>query len=379
MNACLHRTFRFLLTPALSVLLLTSCATRRAPVTGPYRLERAGVNEPLLIPPHSPVPGPQSTIRLDLGKIRQTRRRAVNCNIKAGAFDLTFVKSKATLTVDTGDMKDSQRIPLSVLDDIEKFRASLIPLEANNCLAAGQAGLLLERIVESLTLPPRIAYYLRHGTSVNSGFVDIEPPFRMKVVAPLKSDRAVDGYETAWYGLEDRGAKGYRLKVERVETSRKGKVAQVPTPSAAKLDLGTSVGFYRLFFLTRRAAADHDILLTGAATKKILEEVSPLIRREGEPACRSLQSRHVTCLQIPTQSAVSAELRVKAQQQWIYVHFTGSVADALKAAGVPRGADVLATLRVMRAYGRGVIPVEFDRAKPDILSLTLIGGEEITW
>jgi hypothetical protein len=34
---------------------------------------------------------------------------------------------------------------------------------------------------------------------------------------------------------------------------------------------------------------------------------------------------------------------------------------------------------VLRPYEGALVPVEFDRTRPDILALTLMGGEEIRW
>jgi hypothetical protein len=140
-----------------------------------------------------------------------------------------------------------------------------------------------------------------------------------------------------------------------------------------------TLSFYRLFFLTRRSPQDHDILLLGARDRQAIEAHSDAIRKKGEAVCSTLQSADVHCVKIPMHSAVSAELRVKAKDRFIYVPFGGTVNDALRAAGLQRPADAMPTLKVTRPYAKTLAPVEFDATRPDVLQLVLIGGEEISW
>ena len=54
-------------------------------------------------------------------------------------------------------------------------------------------------------------------------------------------------------------------------------------------------------------------------------------------------------------------------------------AKLLRTAGVRQPQTVVQGLQVLRPYEGALAPVEFDRTRPDILNLTLIGGEEIRW
>jgi hypothetical protein len=272
------------------------------------------------------------------------------------------------------------RITLSLLDEINKFRADLVNLEVAGCLKPGEAAPLLTRAIEGLALPSRVAYYLRHGTSINEGFVDLLPPFRIKIVVPIHEQGKVVGFETAWYTLTPRGRNdGHKLTLERVESFVGGKLNTQTKPSHASVLPPSTLSFYRLFFLTRRSPQDHDILLLGAKERQAIEAHSAAIRKQGESVCSTLQARDVHCIKVPMHSAVSAELRVKAKDRFVYVPFGGTVSDALRAAGLQKTAEALPTLKITRPYAKTIAPVEFDAKTPDALQLVLIGGEELTW
>jgi hypothetical protein len=332
------------------------------------------------VPPNGALPGARSEINLQLGKARLQKSRG-KCQVDAGVFHLSFQKSKALLRVSTGDMwQGPDRVTVSLLDDINKFRAGMMQLEINGCLKPGEAAPLLTRVIEGIALPSRVAYYLRHGSSVNEGFVDLLPPFRIKVVGPIREQDKVVGFETAWYILAPRGRnQGHRLSLERAETFVHGKLIAAAKPSHASVLPHDQLSFYRLFFLTRRSSQDHDILLLGARNREAIEGHSAQIRKEGEAVCTKLQSPDVHCVRVPMYSAISAELRVKAKERFVYIPFGGTVSDALRASGLQRASDAVPTLKVSRPYGKRLAPVQFDASGQDVLTLVLVGGEEISW
>jgi hypothetical protein len=361
--------------------LLSGCGPKKPLAPATYQLKRISSPETLLVPPNGALPGARSEINLQLGKARLQKKSQGKCQVDAGAFHLSFQKSRALLRVSTSDMSQGpDRITLSLLDDINKFRAQMMHLETAGCLKPGEAAPLLTRVIEGIALPSRVAYYLRHGTSINEGFVDLLPPFRIKVVVPIREQNKVVGFETAWYILASRGRnQGHRLTLERAETFVGGKLIASAKPSHASLLPPERLSYYRLFFLTRRSAQDHDILLLGARSREAIEGHSAQIRKEGEGACSTLQSSDVHCLRVPMHSAISAELRVKAKDRFVYIPFGGTVSDALRAAGLQRTSDAVPTLKVSRPYGKILAPVQFDASRPDVLTLVLVGGEEISW
>lgn len=342
-----------------SLLLLAAggCSQKRVVITGPYRFEQVGGQE-MLTPP-----GTTRTSDLALNKARRPRRQG--CDIGGVTFQLTWKGRTATLKADRKDLERSGRVALTLLDEIDKFRERLLVLETNGCLKPGEAGPVLDSIVEGLALPSRVLFYFRHGTSVQSGFVDLRPPFRMKIVAPLKEQGQTLGFETAWYRM-DNG----KPAIERVESYLQGKLTVVPKPAAARAILSPKARWYRLFFLTRRSAADHDILLVGARTPRELDDYTRQVRADPEAACRALRE---FCFAVPRGMAISGELPVRVGDQLRYASISGTVGEVLRNAGAPNAKDI----RVRRPHRGQLTDVTYEGV--DIRTLVIIGGEEITY
>ncbi|MBL8214377.1 MAG: hypothetical protein JNK87_26890 [Bryobacterales bacterium] len=342
------------------VLLLAAsgCSQKRTPITGPYRFERVGPQE-MLTPP-----GTTRTSDLVLNKARRPRRKG--CDITGVTFQLTWKGRTATLKADRKNLEQAGRVAVTLLDEIDRFRERLLALETNGCLKPGEAGPVLDGIVEGLALPSRVLFYFRHGTSVQTGFVDLRPPFRMKIVAPLKEGGQTLGFETAWYRM-DKG----RPMIERVESYRQGKLTVTPKPSTAIASMSSKARWYRLFFLTRRSAADHDILLIAARTPKDLDDHTAQVRKDPEAACRALRG---FCFAVPSGMAISGELPVGVGDQLRYASISGTVGEVLRNAGAPNARKI----RVRRPH-RGQLTDVAVQEGIDVRTLVIIGGEQITY
>src|SRR5262249_41382397 len=133
---------------------------------------------------------------------------------------------------------------------------------------------------------------------------------------------------------------------------------------------------YRLFYLTRVSQADHNVAILGAANRAELDRQTPAFSTDPS-ACEKAPPRR--CVALPKEVAATTYLTVTVNGAPPAVPVDSSIADALRTAGVSRPADVLASLIVRRKYHGALVPVEFDRGKPDVLVLVLAGGEEIRW
>ncbi|MBI3209581.1 MAG: hypothetical protein HYZ37_11860, partial [Candidatus Solibacter usitatus] len=285
-------------------MFLGGCATR--PLSFEY------TRRDLLIPPG------YKQGNLTLGKARLGSNRGNECAIRNETFDLAFRKSTAKLRADVGGTGDPNRVPMSTLTDISGFRGELLRLESNGCLRSGESATLLTRMIDALALPSRVAFQLKHGSSIDAGYTDVREPFRMKVVAPIRGT-ANRGFETAWY----RVVSG-RLVLERAESSVNGVVTILSEAVLARVEVPPESRHYRLFFLTRRTINEHDILLLSSASVTEMEENSRKLVANADVACKAIPS----CYPVPPGSAVSAELPIKANGVTVYIPLSGTVNDA---------------------------------------------------
>jgi hypothetical protein len=253
-------------------------------------------------------------------------------------------------------------------------------LDQQGCIESGQAWVLAEEVVESLPMA------LHTGASV-SGFIDLAPGQRLKTVSPIPFGRPIEtesvagsgnslslvmksnllGYQVAWWSVE-RNGQAMELKFVSAE-SHIGSAVTAPDHPDFRPNAGRDAAYIRLFYLTRVSQADHNVVLLFARTRQELERLTGAVTACPEGSCQA----------VPGEVAVSVYTRITAQGTLLDVPAPATVAAALRAAGVPDPTGALAGLSVRRTYHGRLVAVDFDRSKPDILSLDLQGGEELAW
>src|SRR5260370_13010456 len=264
--------------------------------------------------------------------------------------------------------------------------------ETEGCIAPGQGARLAGRIVESIALPSGADLrLLRVDGSPN--YVEIGAGNRLRVVStilragvssdPLQYDIGkvsatsggllVDltssppdliGFETAWYDLRPKiGGSGFTIVASSAETNIEGKVENQAAPARNYFQFAPEIGFYRLFY-----KADQSEVLAAAVTRGALPTDPETCDRPGGPVCLAtphgigvLPYMLVSVNGTPVGVAVGSDLRslIRTMRQ--------------------SEDKVLPTLTITRLWAGKPVALEFDRSKPDILSLVLTGNEQIRW
>ena len=273
-------------------------------------------------------------------------------------------------------------------------------LEQQGCIPPGKSAALAEQIVESVPMNPSDAYRLLHPAAATSGYIDLVPGYRLKLVSPilregapagastlateavsgndaelsvtLRSSANFLGYEISWYAVENGG----KITFSTAESHIGNQVTSSRSPRVNHFVFPETAASYRLFYLTRVSQADHDIAVLSAPTRAELNRETTAFASDPDACAKAL--RH-TCVALPKEIGVTTYLTVTANGAPLDVPVESTIADALRAAGVRQPATVLPTLTVRRYYRGTLTRVEFDRAKSDMLTLTVTGNEDIRW
>jgi hypothetical protein len=273
--------------------------------------------------------------------------------------------------------------------------------EIDGCVAPGEGQRLAARIVESVPLEPPAAFRLVHANGVQSGYVDLGPETRVEVIAPLlrpsgtltapaKIEKisgtdgsiTVDlaapadliGIERAWYGVEAKpGSDGYRVTLVSTERRVNGTVEQVAAPQANYLSFAPEAAFYRLFY-----KIDATGVIAIAIAGKTRQELETRTKKIGaDPA--ACEGEPGMCLVLPKKLGINPFLVVNANGTDVAVPLGSTVRAVLLASKVAKPEAIASQLTIRRLYGGRPELVEFDRSQTDILGLTLMGLERITW
>jgi len=281
----------------------------------------------------------------------------------------------------------------TVLRDLSwwpKFTDELYSRTKTGCLAEADVKHLSERIIENVPMASNIAYQLRYGNYMMTGYVDVEPSFALSSVAPLLkpgvakygTPEDIAGYETIYYDVKPRGGGGVRISVRTVERNLGGVLSTAKRPATEVIHLPDSARYARYYFRMWSLAGDRKLAVLAASAPDRLTALSKRFEADPEGFCKSVKPAEATCITVPAQMMIVPELRVLVNGKPTHILVGGTIGNVLRAAGVKdrkQIVEILSRIQIHRPYGNLLLPVEFDRTRPDILALTPIGGEQIRW
>ncbi len=277
-----------------------------------------------------------------------------------------------------------------------------VELEKQGCIAANEAFHLAENIVDALPLE------LARRRQLLQGRTDLRSVQSLNVVAPVmkpgaptgaladvistsegkapgsidvevKSNPAVIGYEVDWYDLVPRDAgPGFRIVPRSAETHVGATVEHPAVPTVSRFAFGPDARWYELFMMTKVSTNDFDFVVFSAPTPEELRRRDADFQRDAAGFLKTADPATYSVL--PHGTGINAYMRVRVNGTLLDLPPGNSVQQAIrlsKAAIDP--STVLTGLKVQKLHDGKLYPVEWDHAGDQILSLTLEGGEEISW
>ncbi|MBI4877627.1 MAG: hypothetical protein HY822_23595 [Acidobacteria bacterium] len=307
----------------------------------------------------------------------RTARVTLSPDVVAPAADVKVIGGPGTLT----------GTPLRDLSWWQRFQEDLDRTAKAGCLTERDLKSLAGRIVENVAMPSNLAWQLRYGNFVLTGYLDLTPEFALSTVAPLLKPgvavyRGLDdiaGYETAWYDVKRRGEGGVRIALRGVEQNRGGIVTRARRPVTEVISLPDSARYARYYFRMWSVSGDRRIALLATPRPDLLGAAARKFEADPEGFCQTVRPAEASCISVPARMAITPELRVFVNGKAVHIMAGGSVGHALRAAGVKDQKALAPRLQVLRPWGGQLLPVEFDRTRGDILGLVPIGGEQIRW
>jgi hypothetical protein len=379
----------------LACVFLSSFLTACTRINMRYSLRRVD-NTAVLFPPHSPPIVQNSGSSTAAIKNARQNSKTADCDLNGKMVTLHWHKSAALLELKTdsylAEPKESAQSPdrasgmnVDPLREIGAFHAQLLQLEGRGCLKPAEAQRLLRAVPEAFPLPPSFAYHFQLGSFDTTGYFDLTPDFRMEVIRPIYDREDAQtlehqtGYEVSYYNFKAVDPDGHLVaSLTSVGESRLGRPVQSKPARRNKITFPASPSFFRLLFKFERAAdkqITHAFLLTSAEHSDLDATTSRMLA-SAVYQCVAPLPPLANCMEFPQLFGVNPELRVRVNGNDTFVALGGGVGSALQ---LPFGAEVPKKLRITRLYRGHRIPVTFDPSTKDILLLTLLPGDEITW
>jgi hypothetical protein len=361
----------------LSIVITSGCVVRQT-----YRLVKQNAGS-VLIPPGVSKP--------DIGQ------RTFTADIAPGRGSCTPAEGAVAIQSRHGRVRVTVSRDLLLKQPPGWLSAWTAQAESQGCVAAGEGLKLAARIVESLPLDPRAAWRLGHADDRQTGYVDLGPETRLQVVSPILREGAppdapiqnatnltgegsrltltiesspnLVGYETAWYAIQPKtGQIGFAITPLSAEKHIQGKVEAAAAPATNYLKFGPQAAYYRLFYKADQGEVVEVVL--AAATRAELDRQTQAFN-SGPALCAQVPSQ--ACVVIPKRVALNPFLAIAVNGSEATIPVGSTVGAAIRLERVPP------ELKVYKLYAGKPVPVEFDRASPEILGLVLNGGEKISW
>lgn len=183
------------------------------------------------------------------------------------------------------------------------------------------------------------------------------------------------GYETAEYEIGSAGDTG-RVKISLVSVTEKlvGQPLVRKSTTRIALPFPESYAYSRL--LVRYDASSQLTIATVMSASEISKLNEATRNRDSGPAdvCQSVSVAGVTCMSFPPRFGVTLEMLVRVNGVQVPA---SSVWSGLNLQGTDPA--VPESLMVRRPFRGHLIPIQFDRASRDILSLPLMPEDEISY
>jgi hypothetical protein len=369
---------------AAFIILVFGC--QRAAIA--YRLRHDGV----LLPPTA-ADNTSQTVSIAIKRARHETQKTTDCDISGDLLSLHWAGSVAQIAFHSQSFfappNDSRSqgggMYVDPLIAISKFRSELVERQANGCLSEIENERLLRTIVETLPLPPAIAYFLELGSYDVTGYIDLTRDFRMQVTSPIyrpgsqPSANNLLGYETANYVFVGEGSES-RTRM-RLASATEMPIGGTPFEKQMvhnELRSLKTPAYFRLLFMTEEDTSNHltrAVFLSAREQNKLAQAV-PRHGTAPDAFCASLSISDLSCMVFPKNFGVSPELRIRVNHKDVFVPVGGMVQEALN---LPNEEDPPSTLRVLRPFHGHLIPIKFDRPSRDILKLVLLPGDQLTF
>jgi len=246
--------------------------------------------------------------------------------------------------------------------------------EESGCVPAGEREAVAEQLLDAAPLALGTRYLLLHPNHARSGYVDLGAHNRLEVIAPVLRPGAAPGPLAGGPATVTQSATGLTVETQAspdllgVETAwyaiRDG--AAVPLGTAPRRDLfaGVHARFWRLVY-----KADQTSVILAADSPGEIEAATRSIG-DGAP-CRN-------CLEVPRSVAVNPYVAIVVNGSEVRAPVGSTLGAVLRAARVQPEA-AMPTLTVGKPFAGKITPVQFDRARPDVLGLVLEGNEVVRW
>jgi hypothetical protein len=378
----------------MTLTLCYACATRRTVSTQNYRLVKIGDTDFLLPPDFYSTTEDAVETPVPLGRLNNGagRGQSAECAIRGRWFSLTrnSTGNDWVARVPAPKAWYSDELVANSLQEWNHFLAQIVELESKGCISAAGYETAINRIRESLPTPIVFASLFR-GTLDERGFVPLKPGIRFiverSVYGPPGTPTTAnyEGDMKVYYRVVREHGDQIRLQLHKVQ--RSAGLSSTPGEGIPDTKLAHGfrrVGALRLFLLTWHipSGLHRTALLIGVQNPADMMDISRKIEKVPEIPCSELAGSAITCVSFggaDSSNSASVELNIGINGREQYFPINATIGSVLSSLPPPESAAAWKTLHIRRLFRDKHYDLEFRRDDPEVSSLVLFPGDQISW
>ena len=378
----------FQLAPFILICTILAGCPARKPVTSnapSYRLQSQNGGS-LLLSPSIPAQHPADTsISFTLAANSDAPLVANTCLITKGMFrvERDSLDSDFRVVLAPPNRWQFGSIGIDETDVVEQlysFLAAVDQAERAGCFKAtnGQAR---DFILQNVPTRPSDSLFNAYGYRIERSGVNLKTNLRLKVERAYfssteKSDKNYLGVSTVLFDVTSDAEPS--LRFQQVQSIQYSPISLAQTDHEGSRDLAIlklkPLKHYRLLFYTHEVPTDQNFsaALIGADDSDRLDHFEQAMRADAGASCTSSTHEDIQCLEFRGFVTVSVQIPVELNGKPQFVDWGTKVNRV-----VPDKSQK--SLRIQRRFANSYFAIQFNRNDENILDLTLVGGDRLTW
>jgi hypothetical protein len=371
--------------------LLVGCASHK-PVTGPpistapsFHLDSVkGV--PLLLSPNVPTRSPlDASISFTVPANSDIPTMSQACSITKGMFRLERESSGSTFTVVIAPPNRWVGVSIAmdetdILDQLYSFLAAIDEADRAGCFAPSNTP-ARDFVLPNVPTRPSDSLFNAYGYRIERSGVNLKPNLRLKVERAYftggeRSDKNYLGQSTVLFDVTP--TSDGLLRFRQSEPTRYSPDSLSQTDNEGSRDIAIlslkPQKHYRVLFYAHQVPTDQNFsaALIGSDDSARLDQFEQTMRADARASCAASTHEDVECLEFRGFVTVGVQIHVELNGKPQFVDWSTDVGRV-----VPHNS--LKSLNIQRRFENSYFPIQFNRANEDILDLTLVGGDRLTW
>jgi hypothetical protein len=269
---------------------------------------------------------------------------------------------------------------IDIIDQLYSFLAAVDQSEHAGCFktANGQAR---DSILQNVPTRPSDSLFNAYGYRIERSGVNLKPNLRVKIERAYfsgteRSDKNYIGLSNVLFDVTPNSDSSLHFQQTQPIHYSPDSLAQTDREGSrdlAILDLKPRK-HYRVLFYSHHVPTDQSFsaALIGSDDSARLDQVEETVRADANASCASATHDDIQCLEFRGFVTVTVQIPIELNGQPKFVDWSTEVKDVVPS-------KFPASLKIQRQFANSYYPVQFKPDDPDILDLTLVGGDRLSW